>query len=201
VAGPRSVTCGATPSAGCRLDICPLIRRPTRAAGRRLARRPQKKTKRPRKRPSSPAPCEFWAGPARQHPHPRRGAPGVRLRGAARRAGAGGPPVKPAAGNEGVPPARQAVICRMARLVYRGAAERLQPISKPHVSQNCHSERSEESRIFKYLRPFASLRVTKNEVLKWLLKNGRGHLRVPPFDGGHAGPPLQKNCRLTAPWY
>ena len=27
-----------------------------------------------------------------------------------------------------------------------------------------------------------------------------GHLRVPP-QGGHAGPPLQRNCRLTAPWY
>ncbi len=26
------------------------------------------------------------------------------------------------------------------------------------------------------------------------------HLRVPP-EGGHAGPPLQKNCRLTAPHY
>jgi serine-type D-Ala-D-Ala carboxypeptidase len=27
-----------------------------------------------------------------------------------------------------------------------------------------------------------------------------GHLRVPP-EGGHAGPPLQKDCRLTAPHY
>jgi arsenate reductase len=40
----------------------------------------------------------------------------------------------------------------------------LQIISKPHFLKNCHSERSEESCLFKYLRPFAPLRVTKETV-------------------------------------
>ncbi|MGA9460104.1 MAG: hypothetical protein WBV16_10425, partial [Desulfobaccales bacterium] len=32
--------------------------------------------------------------------------------------------------------------------------------------KNCHSERSEESRLLKYLRPFAPFRVTEKAVLK-----------------------------------
>jgi hypothetical protein len=37
----------------------------------------------------------------------------------------------------------------------------LQAISKPRFIEKCHSERSEESRLFNKLRPFASLRVTE----------------------------------------
>jgi CheY-like chemotaxis protein len=41
-----------------------------------------------------------------------------------------------------------------------------QTIAKPHFLKNCHSERSEESRLFNYLRPAAKLRVTKKGGLK-----------------------------------
>ena len=39
----------------------------------------------------------------------------------------------------------------------------VQPILKSRLLQNCHSERSEESRILKYVKPFAALRVKKNK--------------------------------------
>jgi len=41
--------------------------------------------------------------------------------------------------------------------------EALAKVSKNHV---CHSDRSEESRISRWLRPFASLRVTKKSILQ-----------------------------------
>jgi hypothetical protein len=45
----------------------------------------------------------------------------------------------------------------------------IEVISKSHNVHKCHSERSEESHILKYLRPFASLRVTEKAVLKKVL--------------------------------
>jgi hypothetical protein len=41
-----------------------------------------------------------------------------------------------------------------------------EPIYEPQINPKCHSERSEESRIFKELRSFTAFRMTK----KWLLK-------------------------------
>jgi len=46
----------------------------------------------------------------------------------------------------------------------------LEAVSKPQFAPNCHSERSEESRIFETLRSFTAFRMTEKEVLKWLLR-------------------------------
>jgi hypothetical protein len=47
----------------------------------------------------------------------------------------------------------------------------LQPVSKPDIPQICHSERSEESCLFKYLSPFASLRVTEKRGFEMASKD------------------------------
>jgi hypothetical protein len=39
-------------------------------------------------------------------------------------------------------------------------------LAKLSIDNNCHSERSEESRIFKRLRSFTSFRMTKKPVLQ-----------------------------------
>jgi hypothetical protein len=41
-----------------------------------------------------------------------------------------------------------------------------EPLAKLPINNDCHSERSEESRIFRCLRSFTSFRMTKEPVLQ-----------------------------------
>jgi hypothetical protein len=51
-------------------------------------------------------------------------------------------------------------------LAGKGQGPLPEAVSKPKHPLNCHSERSEESHIFKALRFFTAFRMTEKQVLK-----------------------------------
>ena len=82
-------------------------------------------------------------------------------------------------------------ITKIQRGFWGGKAE--ETVSKTIVPPKCHSERSEESSIFKYQAPSLTLRVTeKLRVLRQFL------YFCPPFLGEHKVRPYGKNIHLIA---